>query len=296
MQFFTPGMRHMLISAFAFSIMGLLVRLLHALPFMEIIMARSMISLAICIVYLRRLHLSLLGEHRMLLFLRGLFGFIALSVYFYTLQHLPLAEAVTIQYMNPLFTSFLAPLMLKEKGNGREWIASLIAFAGVWILAKPESLSQILPVAAGVFGAICSAVAYNIVRKLGLKGEDPMRIVLYFPLVAFVLGTPLAIPSFVVPGAVELLLLAGIGLATQVGQVSLTKGLRAERAAKATVVNYLVIALGTLYSIILGESLTLTTFAGMALIVAAIAIVNAAGAKGAAQVLHAVPAPNKTNP
>lgn len=264
----------MVISAVAFSLMGLFVRLLKDMPSIEIVMFRAGISLVISAGLLLHMRKSLVGKHRGLLFLRGLFGFIALSAYFYSIHELPLAEAVPVQYTSPLFTALFAPLILGEKNRGNEWLAGLIAFAGVLVIARPGTLTSTVPVLIGLTGAICSGVAYNIVRKLGMKGEDPLTIVMYFPLVALILGTPFAIDSWRMPAGWEWAALLMVGVTTQTGQVALTKGLRLERAARASVVNYLVIFLSTLYSFVLGEELTLTTFVGMALILGGISMIG----------------------
>jgi drug/metabolite transporter (DMT)-like permease len=76
------------------------------------------------------------------------------------------------------------------------------------------------------------------------------------------------------PVGAEWLLLLGVGITTQIAQVAMTRGLRLERAARATVVNYLVIFLSTAYSLVLGENLSMYSFFGMTLIVAGISLLT----------------------
>ena len=66
--------------------------------------------------------------------MRGVFGTIALSMFFYTLQQIPLASAVTIQYLSPIFTALFAAIFLKEKMKLKQWIYFAIAFGGVALL------------------------------------------------------------------------------------------------------------------------------------------------------------------
>jgi drug/metabolite transporter (DMT)-like permease len=268
----TEGMKQMVISAVSFSLMALFVRLLREMPSIEIVMFRAIISLLISAALLLKAGKSLMGKNRWLLFLRGFFGFVALSAYFYSIHALPLAEAVSIQYTSPLFTALLAPILLRETPRGNEWLAGIIAFAGVVVIAQPGGFSSAFPVMIGLCGAFGSGVAYNLVRKLGMRGEDPLTIVMYFPLVALLLGTPFAVESWRMPLGWEWGALLAVGLSTQIGQVALTRGLRLERAARASVVNYLVIFLSTLYSIALGEALTSSSFIGMALILVGISV------------------------
>ncbi len=274
------GMWHMVNAAVFFSVMGLCVRLLAGMPFMQVVVARSAISLVLSAVLLLRRGIPVFGPNWRLNLARGFFGFLGLSSYFYSLQMLPLGEAVTVQYTNPLFTALFAPFILKERGTGREWVAMAVAFAGVLLIANPSAPDRIVPVLVGLFGAMCSGIAYNLVRKLGRAGEDPLTIVLYFPLVSLVLGTPLAAADLVMPDTTGLLLLVCVGVTTQIAQVSMTRGLRAERASRATVVNYLVIALSTVFSFALGEELRVMALAGIACIVAGMIVVT----RGAASV------------
>jgi drug/metabolite transporter (DMT)-like permease len=270
------GMWHMVNAAVFFSLMSLAVRLLAGVPFMQVVVVRSAISLVLSAALLMARGIPIFGPNWRLNLARGLFGFLGLSAYFYSLQQLPLGEAVTVQYTNPLFTALFAPLILKERGTGREWLAMGVAFVGVVLIADPSAPGRIAPVVVGLAGAMCSGIAYNLVRKLGRAGEDPLTIVLYFPLVSLVLGTPLAAADAVMPDAVGIALLVAVGITTQIAQVSMTRGLRLERASRATVVNYLVIALSTLYSLLLGEQLRWAALAGMACIVAGMLIVSRA--------------------
>ncbi|MCB2205156.1 DMT family transporter [bacterium] len=267
-------MRYMISAAVFFSMMGLFVRLVRDIPFLEVVVFRALVSLVISAALLLRAGKSLWGKNKGLLFLRGLFGFLGLSAYFYTIHAMPLAEAVTIQYTNPLFTALFAPFILKERTHGSEWLAGLLAFGGVLLIAQPTSVSAVLPALIGLGGAMCSGLAYNIVRKLGMEGEDPLTIVMYFPLIAVILAAPLAATSWRMPVGMEWLILLGVGVTTQIAQVSMTKGLRLERAARATVVNYFVIFLSTMYSLLLGESLTIYSFLGMAAIIAGITVLS----------------------
>lgn len=271
---FTPGLRQMALAAVYFSVMGLLVRLVPALPAMEVVVFRTLISFCMSGVVLWYAGRSWVGKNRPLLMLRGFTGFLGLSIYIYCIQVMTLAEAVTLQYLNPIFSSMLAPWFLKEKGRRREWLAIFVAFTGVVLIANPQASGH-WPVAfLGVLGAVCSGVSYNIVRKLGLQGEDPHVIVLYFPFIALVLASPFAAAHWVTPSGWEWLILLGVGVTTQLGQISMSRGLALERISRATVVNYVVIFLSTLFSFLIGDTISPSSLAGMGLIVVALLIVS----------------------
>jgi drug/metabolite transporter (DMT)-like permease len=54
--------------------------------------------------------------------IRGVFGVIALTSFFYTLKELPIAIAVTVQYLSPLFTVLLAVHLLGERVRPIQWL------------------------------------------------------------------------------------------------------------------------------------------------------------------------------
>lgn len=249
--------------AFFFAVMALMVKLIPRIPVFELVVCRGAVGLVASLLWLRATRQPLFGVNHGWLLARGLLGFCGLCLYFYTIPRLPLAEAVTVQYTNPFFTALLAPFVVGEKWRGGEWMAGLVAFLGVVLIADPSVPSRWPLVALGLGGALCSAMAYTVVRKLGRMGESPVAIVLYFPLVAVILGLPLAIPEWVWPTPREWLLLLGLGLATQVAQILLTMGLRAERAARATVVNFLVIGFSALFGLFLGEAVRPMALIGM---------------------------------
>jgi drug/metabolite transporter (DMT)-like permease len=272
----TPGVRWMAAGAFWFSLMSLLVKVAgQRLPVMEIVLVRAVVTLALSWWMIRRLDVHPWGVHHGRLILRGVFGFLALSCFYYGVIHLPLAEATVIQYMNPVWTALLAAWLLRERMGPREIACVLAGLAGVVVIARPGFLfgavaAGLDPLVVGIalMGSLGSAAAYTTVRSLSGR-EHPMVIVFFFPLVTVPLALPLALRVWTWPTPLEWLVLLGVGVTTQMGQVAITRGLSMERAGKATAVGYLQIVFaatwGALFFLELPDGWTL---AGAALIVA----------------------------
>lgn len=110
----------MAIGAFWFSVMGLLVKLAgRRLPSGEIVLFRAAITLVLSYHAVRAARLpSIWGEQRGLLVVRGLLGAVGINCFYYSLVHLPLGEATLIQYMNPIFATFLAAYWVGERVRG----------------------------------------------------------------------------------------------------------------------------------------------------------------------------------
>lgn len=244
----------MLLSALAFSLMTLFVKLAGArLPTQEIVLARALLTLLFTLVALWRAGVAPLGSKRPLLWLRGVTGSLALLCVYYAVTHLPLAEATVLQYLYPPITAALAAWLLHERLNRVVFVCLGLGIAGIVLVAQPSALfglnTQPLPslaIAAAIGGAILSACAYVIVRKLGAT-EHPMVIVLYFPLIALPISLPGLFEHFMWPHGVEWLWLLMVGVSTQVGQVSITRALSLDAASRTAAYSYVQVPLSALW-------------------------------------------------
>ena len=277
----------MVAAAFFFSVMSALVKLVSAhVPASHTVFARSLVGLVLSLAMLRRARIPALGVRRGLLVLRGLLGFIALDCYFYALSVLPIADATVIQYTNPIWTALLAGLILGERVTPRLVLASAAALVGVALVARPAFLFgasadalPTLPVLIGLVGALTSAGAYVTVRALRAT-DDPLVIVLYFPLIATPASVPALVPDATWPAPLDLLLLLGIGVTVQVAQVFMTRGLHLETAGRATTMSYVQVAFAWVWGLALfDESPTLGGLLGAGLVVAAALAVALPGQK-----------------
>ena len=243
----SKGIKHMLVAGIFFSLMNVGVKYLDNIPAIEIVFFRSLVTLVISAVMIRRLGISFLGNNKVVLFLRGFFGVIALSLYFLCLQNMPLASAVTIMQLSPVFTTILAIFILKEKVKLPQWAFFLISFLGVALIKGFDPDMPLLYFVLAIFSAFISALAYNMVRKLK-DSDHPLVVVFYFPLVAMPVAGLMTYFVWVQPEPIEWLILIGIGIATQIAQVNMTKALQMEEVGKVSIVRYLTIV----YAIIIG--------------------------------------------
>jgi drug/metabolite transporter (DMT)-like permease len=270
------GVLYMAASAFGFSCMALFVKLAAVrLPIGEIVFARAIITLGLSYAMVRRAGLSPWGHQRLALALRGLLGFGGLTCFYIALVRLPLADATTLQNAIPVVTALLAWILLDERIGWSTAFAIACGVAGVALIAHPSG-AGLDPggVIAALCAVMCSSFAYVTVRKLA-RTEHPLVIVLYFPLVATPLALPWALASFAIPGPVDCLLLAALGVSTQIGQVCLTRGLSLERAGRAASISYLQVALAMFWQIVVfGDLPTRWTVGGASLILGGTLVVG----------------------
>ena len=119
---------------------------------------------------------------------------------------------------------------------------------------------------AGLGGAFGSGVAYTLVRKLAIT-EHPSVIVLYFPMVCLPATLILGGMEFIWPDLTGWAALLGVGLFTQLGQLSLTRAMQVDSASRATSLSYLQIVFAAVLGwLFFSEIPSSATLAGAGLI------------------------------
>ena len=251
-------------------------------PAHELVLARSIISFLLSYLVIRSKGLSLLGNNKKWLMIRGVAGMTALTIFFYTIHYLPLAIASTVQYLAPVFTVIFAMILLKEEVKKLQWFFIAIAFTGVGMISFNNYLSGSVGsikidyfwLGMGILSAAFSGIAYTAIVKL--KATDtPINIVIYFPMLSIPVMSVWCLFDFTMPTGIEWFLLLIIGIFTQIAQVMLTKALHEDKASVITPFQYL----GAIYASILGyfvffEKLSWVVYAGIAMILIGV-VVNA---------------------
>lgn len=269
-----PMVKYMVLSVFFFSLMNLGVKFLPHLPPTEIVFFRSLISLFLSAVYLLRARISPFHGDLRFLFMRGVSGVIALTLFFVTLQKMPLAGAATIQYLSPVFTALFSFLFLREAVPLIRWLMFMLSFAGVLVMQGFDARIPWDYALLGVISALFSGLAYYSIGVM--KGKvEPMVVVTWFPLIAVPVMGIFSLFFWVTPMGTDWLVLFAVGIFTQLGQFFMTKGFMAESASSASGMKYL----GLIFSFAWGfiffeETYTFISLLGMLMIITGV-VVNA---------------------
>jgi len=265
----------MIISALGFSLMQLCVKYLQHLPTVEIVFFRSVVSIVLSVSMILKLKISPWGNQKKYLILRGLFGMTALTLFFYTLQNLPIATAITIQYLSPIFTAIFAIFILGEKLKPVQFLFFLAAFVGVAVIKGFDDNVETKYLIAGVVSSIFAGLAYNMIRKV--KDTDhPVVVVFYFPLIAIPVMFVLSLYQWTWPQGWDWGVLLLMGIFTQLAQVYMTKGWQAAEANTIAPLKYIGIIFALFFDYTLfGISPNLQTGLGIALVLGGV-ILNVA--------------------
>jgi drug/metabolite transporter (DMT)-like permease len=279
------GILFIVLSGLSFLVVNFLVKLfgmgteqhlfpnLQKIPAHELVLTRSIISFSISSVIIKSKKLPFFGVNKKWLLIRGFAGMIALTLFFETIHHLPIAIASTVQYLAPIFTMIFTMLFLGERILKMQWLFVLVAFVGVTLIGLNALILKTNPVkldffwlTLGVISSALSGIAYTAIVKL--KATDaPINIVSYFPMLSIPIMTVWCFFDFVMPKGIEWVLLLIIGIFTQIAQVLLTKALHQDSASLITPFQYL----GSIYALLMGyfifdERLNFLIIIGVALI------------------------------
>ncbi|MBK16991.1 MAG: EamA family transporter [Prochlorococcus sp. SP3034] len=250
---------YLVLASFFFSIMTICVKKVDAaIPIYELVFFRSIFSLIITSLIIKKKKINPWGINKGLLILRGLLGTFALLCIFYSIKNMPLSISTVIQYTYPIFIAIFGGIFINERFNTVLILALIFGWLGIFIIINPYQISNSIvdinnfAVIIAFIGAICTSLAYIAVKKLSEK-EDVFIIIKYFPLVSVISLSPLVILNWITPKVDDFIWIIGIGIFTQMGQTFLTKGLKKLKASQAASINYLQVIFGSIWGIYIFE-------------------------------------------
>ncbi len=269
----------MVLATLFFATMGVGVKLASAsFNTAELVFARGIVSMVFMAVVLHARGVSprtaVWGMHAW----RSTVGVVSLSAWFFAIAWLPLATAMTLNYMSGIWVATFvvggAVLYGNVQRQGPLLLTVLAGFAGVVMTLRPTlDHNQAFGGLVGLFSGMTAALAYLQVAALGRLGEPEERTVFYFSAGSAVAGgvamlftgmTPLSnitwqAAAWLVP----------IGVLASLGQWCMTRAYSHGTTLVVASLQYFGIVFAALYSLLLfGDHIPLLGWLGMALIVA----------------------------
>ncbi|HEY1399104.1 DMT family transporter [Roseateles sp.] len=269
----------MVLATLLFATMGVCVKLASAYYGAgEIVMYRGLVGTLFLFALSRAKGLSLKTAVPAMHFWRSLSGVIALSLWFFAISKLPLATAMTLNYMSSVWMALFliggAVLMGAAKVDPRLIITVLLGFVGVGLVLQPAMEDQqVWHGLAGLASGMLSAMAYLQVTSLGRAGEPEFRIVFYFSMGGVVAG---ALTTIVSHGGwhghtwTGAALLLAVGVLATAAQLLMTRAYGTGKPLVNASLQYLGIVFSALYGVLIfGDLLGLLSWIGILLIVVA---------------------------
>jgi drug/metabolite transporter (DMT)-like permease len=272
----------MLLGAAFFSTMGVCIKIASAhFNSAELVFYRGAIGILFLSALARQQKVSLRTQYPWMHVWRTIIGGLSLSAWFYAIAHLPLATAMTLNYMSSVWVAaFLVggALINWQPQEGKSpWsqgplaLTVIAGFAGVVMLLRPTmEQNQIFAGLIGLLSGFTAAFAYMQVMALGRIGEPETRTVFYFAtgtLVAGAIGMGFAgVSQWDWEFAIWLI---PVGVFASLGQLCMTRAYSQGATLVVANLQYSGIVFAALYSLFLfGDDIPMLGWAGMALIVA----------------------------
>jgi S-adenosylmethionine uptake transporter len=244
----------------------------------ELVFYRGVVSVLFIALVLRARGTSLKTPVPMMHAWRSVIGVLSLGSWFYAIAHLPLATAMTLNYMSGVWVAAFivggAMLYGRSERQGPLMATVLAGFAGVVMMLRPTiEQNQLFAGLIGLLSGLGAALAYMQVTALGKVGEPEGRTVFYFSLGSTVCGLAgIASTGMTSWNAVTwqaIAWLVPIGILASLGQWCMTRAYSRGSTLLVANLQYSGILFGAFYSLVLiGDSIPLIGWAGMALIVA----------------------------
>lgn len=204
---------------------------------------------------------------------RGAIGGLGMLCVFTGLSMISLAEVTVLLFTVPIFATLLSILFLSEKVGVRRWIAILVGFFGILIIARPQGSLSI-----GHLFILCAAFSWStsIMIAKKLTERDTIISITFWQAMGCV---PLAfIASLFVwelPSLVQFSYLLGIAALGTVGHAMLYAALKVGQISVILPLDYIrIIWSAGLGFILFGQLPTLHLYAGSLLIIAATAFLS----------------------
>ena len=241
----------------------------------ELIFYRGVVSVIFMALMVRARGASLRTPVPMMHLTRSVIGVVSLGSWFYAIAHLPLATAMTLNYMSGVWVAafILGGALLYGQGQGQGPLMGtvLLGFAGVVMTLRPTiEQNQLFAGLIGLMSGLVSSLAYMQVAALGRMGEPEARTVFYFSLGACVTGAVCmlftGVHAWTWPEALWLL---PIGVLAALGQLCMTRAYTSGATLVVANLQYSGIVFSALYGLFLfGDEVSVMGWAGMALIMA----------------------------
>jgi S-adenosylmethionine uptake transporter len=269
----------MVLAAFFFATMAVGIKIAAgSFSTFELVFYRGVVSVIFMGLVLRARGTPLRTAIPMMHAWRSLIGVLSLGSWFYAIAHLPLATAMTLNYMSGVWVAAFivggAVLYGQAQRQGPLMATVLAGFAGVVMMLRPTlDQNQLFAGLIGLLSGIGAALAYMQVTALGKLGEPEGRTVFYFSVGSAVAGSAGILFTGLTPWSAvswqAASWLVPIGVLASLGQWCMTRAYSRGSTLLVANLQYSGIVFAAFYSLLLfGDRIPLLGWAGMGLIVA----------------------------
>ncbi|MBM2291401.1 DMT family transporter [Sulfitobacter pseudonitzschiae] len=206
--------------------------------------------------------------------LRGLLHSVGVSLWFYAMTRIPIAELTAINYLAPVFVSIGAAIFLGERLAARRIFAVVVALVGTAIILRPGFRE----VANGHIAMLAAAAVFSgsyLLAKI-LSDEAKPTVVVFMMTVFVSLGlAPLAAIVWVTPTWEQIGILALVAVFAQAGHYTMTLAFAAAPVTVTQPITFLQLVWATLLGmLVFSEPVDIYVVLGGVLILASVTFIT----------------------
>ena len=269
------GFLYMFLSVCTFSIMDLLVKWSSDYPTGQVLFFRGFFGLlpTYFLIPKNRLKTFYTTKRSKEHLFRCIMGLMALIAIVVALRELPLAVVVSLSYAAPLFITVLSIFLLSEKVGIFRWLAVLIGFMGVIIIAEPGfkgmNYLYFLPL------IFCIGMAFVTITIRKLSTTEPIWLIsIFFTITISIAGLATIPMGWKMPNFQDFILLALIGVTGGSANLFLTQSYKLSEVSLVAPLKYLALVFAIFFGyFIWNEIPTIKTLIGAILVVFASLII-----------------------
>jgi len=236
----SAGTFHMILASLVFSVAYSFIKVLtRELGFWETAFLRGLFGFVILSVWLLRIRQPVLGHRANFwpLASRGFFGGVAMILYFWALQMTSLANASSLHYAHPLFTTFLAVPFLGERLNRGKVALVFLASFGVLLIVQPTPALLKMGSLPALASALFASLAYVSISFVSSR-EHPAVIINALSFSTMVLAAPMALSTWSGPSPKLWGFVLIAGVLTTVAQYFMTMAYKLEQASTVSAFSF----------------------------------------------------------
>jgi drug/metabolite transporter (DMT)-like permease len=202
--------------------------------------------------------------------LRVLLSSVAITVNFFTISQIQLAQMSTIGYLRPAVTSLIAYFFLKESQTWHRWLVIVIGFSAVLFIFSPEE-SHLQIVALLALCGMCCGSSATILQKYLSRDMSDLPLMVWYSVGVAIVTAPFAIWFWATPAPQELLMMVMTGLLATTAQFFFIRAFRKADASFLAPMFYFHIVPTTLIGFfVFSEVPSLNTILGALIILASL--------------------------
>jgi drug/metabolite transporter (DMT)-like permease len=254
----------------------------------EVAFFRMAVGLLPCVL-VPRIRRAALGYQRLdLILYRGIFGGIAVMLYFLAIEHTSAGLATLLNYTAPIWSGMFSLLFIGERISPRVLIPLPVALTGVYLVVHASHFDVSRWLLAGLLSAVFSGAAVTAMRA-ARRAENSWSVYASFCFFGMIVNTPLTIVTWRTPSGSTWIALASTAVFAMAAQLLMTFSLRWVDAMTVGVISQLAVLVATaLGALFLHEEITGAAALGSALTICGVIGVTYVTSLGRADAIEVV--------